>query len=52
MYKTQINYFKERKYAKLLCRWNLKINDLRGYLEVSIHDVFKMFFNGITDSNV
>ena len=47
----QVNSKKESMQC-LICRYNLKINVLRGYLELSILDVFKMCFNLITDSNV
>ena len=32
---------KKESIQSFICGWNLKINVLRGYLEVSIHDVFK-----------
>ena len=42
---------KKESMQSLICRWNLKVNVLTGYLELSILDVFKMCFNGTTDSN-
>ena len=42
---------KKESMQSFICGWNLEINVLRGYL-LSIHDVFKMCFNGTTDSNV
>ena len=36
---------KKESMQSLICGWNSEINVLRGYLEVSIPDVFKMCYN-------